>query len=1237
MENSTLAESVFQSNTRLVFLSGDHIINTTLSGQFFLFRDKENITFEGRGQLVHGAYGPLESPTRVVCESPVGMAFVNISSLVISRLTIVGCGVNLTESLISLAFVDQTYAAHSTTTAQKAALFLVNILDLRIDIVSIQNSSGYGLLGVNVLGDSLITNSGFLGNNRYTTIDEYCQYLPDNQDDIITCNGGNAHFFFEDLLECPSQKPSYTLNITNSIFAVGNSPYGGQLPESIVSRGTGIGVTLSQSSYGVTVVLNALTVFGNGALVGANMYLAVYESVDNSTIFVNDTQCGGGNNVLLRTKNRLGLSDGFSAGLHFSYGVFSPHPVCSVERKHQKDVLLVTGSHFYDNNAFAGAGMYVYMTLNKNYHDESGTQRFVAKLQITDTNFTTNRGMAGTGLFLVQLSTVSVQTTVETVLKNIKFMNNGFVLPLTNLSVVASDYEFSVMKAIGVENVTLSECEFIGSDGSAITLFESNLLVSGGVALEGNTGTNGGGMNLINSYLYIAPNSRIWFTGNTALRHGGAINVITKHELITALLCFYQVQDASFQPDPNITLIFRDNYAVEAGSVLYGGSIDECIVGPNSVYFGESSAAVFNKITDIGVHRNESSLIASDPTDVCPCENDTPICGDIVRSVQPYPGETFTFSVATIGQRNGTVPAIVYASFSSSCNLSLDASQQIQEVDRGCTNLTFTAQSDIDYVAPTIQIRTGSQTPGSDFVIALNIRRCPLGFVLRNGVCSCDPIPHIGDYNLTCDLQKQAILRAPGSWINASYSQGIYNGLIVHGNCPYDYCLSIATDVNLTEPDTQCAYNRTGILCGSCQPGLSLTLATSRCLRCSNSTIALVLAYALAGVLLVAILFALNLTVSMGTLGGVILYANIVYVNLITFFPGSSLNVLVVYISWINLYPGTPFCFFNGMDSYSKTWLEFSFPFYIWFIIAVIVLVSRFSFTVAKLCGPRVVPVLATLFLLSYTKLLQAVILSLSSTAILSPSGGFHVVWSPDGNVDYFRGKHIPLAIMAILILLLFHLPYTLLLVLAPLPKVQALTKYRLLAWINKLKPFLDAHYSPYKDHYRNWTGVLLLVRIILAVLVSLNPMNDPAISLLIHAIMMFLLISAAWVGGGVYKKWPHNILECSLFVNAGVLSVTTLFISSSGGRQGVAFYLSASLTLVVFIAVIIYHVGTQLNKVKWFRENFVKMQTQMFQRKRKTDSDTEQDDKASTPAVTYTSVQLREPLLEDCHLLVEN
>ena len=79
--------------------------------------------------------------------------------------------------------------------------------------------------------------------------------------------------------------------------------------------------------------------------------------------------------------------------------------------------------------------------------------------------------------------------------------------------------------------------------------------------------------------------------------------------------------------------------------------------------------------------------------------------------------------------------------------------------------------------------------------------------------------------------------------------------------------------------------------------------------------------------------------------------ANLVEVNCTSFLPVESTNPFSIFIAWLNLDFGIETCFYNGMDAYSKTWLQFVFPVYIWVLVGLMILVSHFSCKFAKLLG----------------------------------------------------------------------------------------------------------------------------------------------------------------------------------------------------------------------------------------------------------------------------------------------
>ena len=83
-----------------------------------------------------------------------------------------------------------------------------------------------------------------------------------------------------------------------------------------------------------------------------------------------------------------------------------------------------------------------------------------------------------------------------------------------------------------------------------------------------------------------------------------------------------------------------------------------------------------------------------------------------------------------------------------------------------------------------------------------------------------------------------------------------------------------------------------------------------------------------AGLLLILITMVLNLTVSTGTINGLMFYANIIQAQHKTFFaPESARSFLSMFIAWLNLDLGTEACLYDGLNSYVETWLQFCFPF----------------------------------------------------------------------------------------------------------------------------------------------------------------------------------------------------------------------------------------------------------------------------------------------------------------------
>ena len=378
-------------------------------------------------------------------------------------------------------------------------------------------------------------------------------------------------------------------------------------------------------------------------------------------------------------------------------------------------------------------------------------------------------------------------------------------------------------------------------------------------------------------------------------------------------------------------------------------------------------------------------------------------------------------------------------------------------------------------------------------------------------------------------------------------------------------------------PDTQCKFNRVGPLCGRCKDGYSLAIGSSHCIHCpNNNNLALLIFFAAAGFLLVFFISAFNLTVTQGMINGLIFYANVVWTYQSIFFPQEHIDMnpvlsfLKVFIAWLNLDFGIETCFIHELNAFWKTWLQFIFPFYVWAIAGLIIVAAKYSTRLTKLLGDKAVPVLGTLFLLSYMKLLQIVV------AVLDVSRLTHIyenltstqqlVWSVDGHLPYFHYAHILLMLAGLGTLLFLWLPYTLLLF-----SMQWLRKLSLPHWITRFHPVYDAYFAPLKHKHQYWFGVLLLARALLSMLFVSTLSIPQYISLLILLVVGVLLTLYTAI------MQPYNgtailINESSLFANLSILGgfVLVSILSNQQILQTIGIGLSAGIAFLQFIGIML-------------------------------------------------------------------
>ena len=1020
---------------------------------------------------------------------------------------------------------------------------------------------------------------------------------------------------------------SSLFNITSSTFTNNSAAYDGGV---IASSTSSFNITRS------TFTDNSAGIFGGGVM-------HTYHSSFNitSSTFANNSASGGGPggvmytsdssfNITSSTFTNNSASGSGRGGV--MYAVHSP--------------LNIVCSSFYANSAISYGGIAIMFNIlsssiyitNGTFDYNSGclyifysnltfsgyTRLENSTVQPTETAGAREGGRAITSF----LSTVIF--TGESTLSNNQAKRGGGILAIES-------------KIMMYGEITIANNTATVSSGGGISLQQSDLEVRADCIISGNDAVRGGGIHATSSTiavyqpwtlqfinnranngsgLYLEVNAKLYVLKQKNIRYensilfqanhanyGGAIYVADDtnagacspdHECFVQSLGLFQNFGfvIKFFHVVNV-LKFSGNTASEQGANIFGGLLDRCISSPARA---ELPWILKSKTPHCGVScfadiTNNVALdtISSLPVRVCFCKSDSePDCSYQPPTFKVKKGETFTVPLVAVDQVNHSVDANIISSLSSQDG-GFSEGQQTQSVGKNCSNVTFNVFS--PHKSETINLFADGPCLSSSLstrhlYIHFSDCTCPIGFESSKTdtrcQCFCDArlSPHI----INCDPVAESLVRVnTNSWIT-HINDTDPPGYIIHPNCPLDYCRppteNVSMNLNLPDgADVQCAYNRSGVLCGGCQEHLSLSLGSSRCLSCHSHwpavLVVILLAAIVAGILLVTALLALNMTVAIGLINGFIFYANIVAANSAIFFPSSEPSFPTVFVTWLNMDIGIDVCFFDGLDTYIKIWLQLAFPAYIISLVIIMIIVSEYSPRFAGLIGKRdPIATLATLILLSYAKLLSVTITALSFAVLDYPDGSRETVWLPDGNVPYFRGKHVALVLIALLIILV-GVPYTILLFLwqwlvrAPEWKVFNWTRN------TKLNAFISVHHSPYNSKYRYWTGLLLLVRVILCITASVTVSRDPQTSLLVTNILVgSLFLIKEITGARVYKKSFLNITETGLYFNLLALSAFSWYRFKIDIEKQIAVaYTSTIITFILLVGVIIYHVYLLVRK----------------------------------------------------------
>ena len=445
-------------------------------------------------------------------------------------------------------------------------------------------------------------------------------------------------------------------------------------------------------------------------------------------------------------------------------------------------------------------------------------------------------------------------------------------------------------------------------------------------------------------------------------------------------------------------------------------------------------------------------------------------------------------------------------------------------------------------------------------VFYVQLLPCPLGFTLQGGVCDCDP--YLRKYIDGCSLNYQTVTILPNVYILGFVNET--NKYMISTDCPITYCSQDITRINLSNPDGQCQPHKTGALCSQCVEGYSVVFGSYKCRKCTNLHLLYIIYFLFTGIFLIVVLFLLNLTVTLGTINGIILYANVVRINSpFLHLQERLVAFLRVYISIINL--GSPFeiCVYKGMNKYTKKWIQLTYPLYLLLIATLFIYVSRYSNKLYRLTFNKALPVLATLFMLSYTSMLQAIArVFLYTTVTYVPHQYSKYVWLLDPTIPIFGWKFLLLTGICALLFLLLLAFSAIMLFTKPLMRFNI---------IHRFKPIIDAFHGPFKYQYYYWIGIQLLIRNVMVLLAIFGKSLSITTSCLI-------IVTIAIIHGYMQpnKSKLINVQESLLLYNYIILCVLLLF-NKSELLNMIIVNVMVGLSFLQSLLIIVYHLFAYL------------------------------------------------------------
>ena len=356
--------------------------------------------------------------------------------------------------------------------------------------------------------------------------------------------------------------------------------------------------------------------------------------------------------------------------------------------------------------------------------------------------------------------------------------------------------------------------------------------------------------------------------------------------------------------------------------------------------------------------------------------------------------------------------------------------------------------------------------------LTIQLSPCYLGFQHNHESMKCE-----------C-YDREDVVRCDGiiSNIRRGYWLGTVENKVTATICPINFCdftcCETSNGYHSLSPDRedQCTSHRSGVACGSCEEGYSLSYGAD-CVsvdKCTAGWIILVVTLTMLYwiVIVIGAFAMMHYKLPVGYLYALTYYYSIVDVFLgqhLYLYPSlhTATNILSSVFKLSPQFLGK-LCLAKGLSGIDVYFIHYIHPLVVLLILVKIVLLARYSQRLSSFISKGIIRVICFLLLISYTSIVTISLLLIRSLTFYDVDKTYTYL-SPE--IEYLQGRHLVYFIVAVICIITVVIGLPLILLLEPFlnSKIN----------FTRIKPLLDQFQGCFKDQYRWFASYYMVCRLV--------------------------------------------------------------------------------------------------------------------------------------------------------------